>query len=444
MSEQINNILNDVEIYIKDRQSSSDWVEGRDQINYSGTYYDHREYVAAVKTLLSGWMGMGKDSNHFESLFPRHLGKKFGSLVNSGSSANLLMYATLLSKNAYGLKKGTRIITPVAGFPTTINPILQLGFEPVFVDIELNTLNIDIDQFYNACKTSNAQVVCFAHVLGNPPNIDKILDICTQFNLILLEDCCDALGSMYDDKLLGSFGDMATCSFYPAHHISLGEGGFVATKNNELNDVVKSLRDWGRGCYCQGEKANKLVCGTCGKRFSEWVSELPGEIFDHKYIYNEIGFNLKPIELQASIGLQQLHKLPVINTIRRHNFELLFETYRDYEKYFILPRATEKSDPAWFAFPLTVKENSPFTRKDIVSYLEEKKIQTRPYFAGNILLQPGYSDIRNNYFPNAKTDFPNATYATTSTFFHGTSPTISVKQMIYIRKMVKNFMSKFQ
>ena len=177
MSEQINNILNDVEIYIKDRQSSSDWVEGRDQINYSGTYYDHREYVAAVKTLLSGWMGMGKDSNHFESLFPRHLGKKFGSLVNSGSSANLLMYATLLSKNAYGLKKGTRIITPVAGFPTTINPILQLGFEPVFVDIELNTLNIDIDQFYNACKTSNAQVVCFAHVLGNPPNIDKILEI---------------------------------------------------------------------------------------------------------------------------------------------------------------------------------------------------------------------------------------------------------------------------
>jgi CDP-6-deoxy-D-xylo-4-hexulose-3-dehydrase len=435
-------ILSLVSDYIKEKNQKNKWKIG-DQVNYAGTVYDEKEYVAAVESILSGWFGLGKAASHFESMFPRELGKKFGILTNSGSSANLLMYASLKSRRSFNLPEGTKILTPVAGFPTTINPILQLGFTPIFVDIELSSLNLDLYRCEELIVKHDVKVISFAHVLGNPPDMDWVMYLVDKYKLILLEDCCDALGSKYDGRFIGSFGSMATCSFYPAHHISLGEGGFVATNSTDQHTILKSLRDWGRGCYCQGSAANNLKCGTCGKRFSEWLPELKGEVFDHKYVYDEIGYNLKPIEMQAAIGMQQLKKLGAIIAERQYNFKRLSYIYETYYKYFILPIATNKSNPSWFAFPLTLRENAPFTRDEYVNYLESKNIQTRPYFAGNILLQPGYSDIAKKYGISPKSDFPNATYVTRNTFFHGVSPVINDDQLDYIDDVVTEFMRRY-
>lgn len=426
-----------VEQYITQKQEDNKWKPG-DTINYSGTYFTADEYVAAVESVLSGWFGLGVKGLQFERRFAPHLGKTQGVFVNSGSSANLLMVAALLSKNVWGLPKGSKILTPAAGFPTTVNPIIQLGFSPVFVDIELKTLNLDLDDVERKLKENpDTRAIMFAHVLGNPPDMYRLLELVKKYNLILLEDCCDALGSTYHQRPLGSFGSMASCSFYPAHHISTGEGGFVATESSTLNDVVRSLRDWGRACYCQGPVANKLVCGTCGQRFSEWLPELPGQIFDHKYVYSEIGFNLKPLELQAAIGLEQLRKIPEISDRRKRNFNRLLAIYEMYDDKFILPEPTPNSDPSWFAFPLTIKENAGFTRAEFCQHLENNKIQTRPYFAGNLLLQPGYKHV--GYPGNPVELFPKSTYATTETFFHGTSPVITEEQLAYIEDKVDDF-----
>jgi CDP-6-deoxy-D-xylo-4-hexulose-3-dehydrase len=413
------------------------WVAGQDIVQYAGSYFDEKEFIAGVKTFLKGWLALGDDGIRFENKFPKHLGKEHGCLTNSGSSANLLMVSALSSQKIYNLPKGTKIITPVAGFPTTVNPIIQNGYEPVFIDIDLNTLNLNIDELEKAAK-EGASCLIFAHVLGNPPNMDAVMSIVKKYNLILLEDCCDALGSTYKGKSLGSFGDMATCSFYPAHHITMGEGGFVATKDKDLEMVIKSLREWGRGCYCSGKAASCLKNGMCKKRFSNWLPSLPDEIFDHKYVYEEIGYNLKPLELQASIGLVQLEKLDVIIAKRKNNYKKLFKIFSKYEDNFILPVPTEGSDPAWFAFPLTVKDNSKFTRTEFTMFLEENKIQTRNYFGGNLLLQPAYSKyVPTNTDP--KTKYPNATKATTNTFFLGTSPVITEEQIDYIELIVDNF-----
>ena len=263
------------------------------------------------------------------------------------------------------------------------------------------------------------------------------MDIVKQYNLILIEDCCDALGSTYDNKPLGSFGEMASCSFYPAHHITMGEGGFVVCNTKIQEIVTRSFREWGRGCYWVGEKANKSKNGSCGMRFSNWLSELPDEIFDHKYVYDEIGYNLKPIELQASIGLEQIKKLPEIHRRRKENYALLYDVFKPYEEFFILPKPTAKSDPSWFAFPLTIKDNSPFKRKDIVEYLENNKIQTRPYFAGNIMLQPAYKGILHT--SEIFTKYPNSRKITTDSFFLGTSPVVKPEQVGYIKSTIDNF-----
>jgi len=284
-------------------------------------------------------------------------------------------------------------------------------------------------------------VITFAHVLGNPPDMDRLMQIVKHHNLILLEDCCDALGSTYDDQPLGSYGLMASCSFYPAHHMTMGEGGFVATSDVNQDVILRSLREWGRGCYCVGPEANKLKCGTCGKRFSEWVPCMAGEIFDHKYVYDEIGYNLKPIELQCAMGLQQLNKLPEIHQLRRRNYQLLFDIYQPYEEFFHLPRARAKSNPSWFAFPITIRKDAPFKRTDIVDYLEDNLIQTRPYFAGNVMLQPAYSHLMDPV--RARDDFPNATQAMTNTYFHGTSPVITPEQIAYIGEKVQGFLSLY-
>lgn len=434
-------ILEQIKLYIEQQQQNKTWVAGKDFVNYAGAYYDSAEYVAGVESLLKGWLVMGEAGIEFEREFPKQFGKTNGILTNSGSSSNLLMMASLTSKRGHNLPKGTKVLMPIAGFPTTINPTLQLGFEPVFLDIELDTLNLDLTLAEDLIKEHNIRVITFAHVLGNPPNMDQVMDLVKRYDMILLEDCCDALGSTYDNNPLGSFGLMASCSFYPAHHMTMGEGGFVATSDSTQDKILRSFREWGRGCYCIGSTANKLKCGSCGKRFSNWIPEIPDEIFDHKYVYDEIGYNLKPMELQAAMGLEQIKKLDEIHLLRKHNYKLLFDIYAKYEEFFYLPRAQFKSDPSWFAFPLTIRHDAPFTRRDILDYLENNLIQTRPYFAGNIMLQPAYSHLMDPR--KARDDFPMATHSLTHTYFHGTSPVITPDQIAYIGEKVDSFMSLY-
>lgn len=431
-------ILELVKKYIENKDSNKKWVAGKDWVQYAGPYFTADEYMRAVKTLLGGWLVLGAEAHKFEKEFPKLLGKNSGLFVNSGSSANLLMLKALTSKRGLNLPKGTKVITPIAGFPTTINPIFQSGFEPVFVDIEMDTLNLDLDEVERMCENdSEIRVIIFAHVLGNPPNMDRLMEIVDKYNLILLEDCCDALGTTYDGKKLGSFGKMASCSFYPAHHITTGEGGFVAVNDLETERIVRSFREWGRGCYCVG-KQNLLENGACGCRFNNWLPSLSDDIFDHKYVYEEIGYNLKPIELQASIGLVQIEKLEEIGQKRRENYRELFEHFSKYSEYFHLHKAQPKSDPDWFAFPITVKDESPFKRSDICQFFESHKIQTRPYFAGNIMLQPAYYGMYDT--EKVVKDFPVARKVTTDTFFLGTSPVIDKQKTDYIAEILDKFM----
>lgn len=432
-------ILKLVEEYINKKESQKTWEAGKDWVQYAGPYFSSDEYVRAVKTLLSGWLVLGAEANKFEVKFPKLLGKEFGLFVNSGSSANLLMLLALTSKRGKNLPKGTKVITPIAGFPTTINPILQVGFQPIFVDIELDTLNLDLDAVERVCQEHpDAKIITFAHVLGNPPNMDRLMEIVQKYNLILLEDCCDALGSTYDGKKLGSFGELASCSFYPAHHITTGEGGFVAVKDEETERIIRSFREWGRGCYCIG-KQNLLEKGSCGCRFNNWLKSLPDYLFDHKYVYEEIGYNLKPIELQASIGLAQIDKLEEIGKKRRENYKNLYDAFSKYEQYFHLHTAQPKSDPDWFAFPVTVRDDAPFKRSDICQFFESHMIQTRPYFAGNIMLQPAYDGM---YDVNDIIEkFPVARKVTTDTFFLGTSPVIDKNKTDYIESILNKFIS---
>lgn len=432
-------ILQDIAEFINNKTKT--WTPGVDVVQYAGPYFDSNEYVAAIDSLLSGWLVLGKDAQKFEAKFPKQFGKDHGILTNSGSSSNLIQMNALKSKHLWNFPNGTKVLTPVAGFPTTINPIFQVGFEPLFVDIELDSLNLNLDHVEQILEeNSDCEIITFAHVLGNPPNMDRLMQIVKDHDLILLEDCCDALGSTYDHKPLGSFGEMASCSFYPAHHITGGEGGFVATKTEEQEKVVRSFREWGRGCYCVGQRANLLKNGTCGCRFKNWVPALPNEIFDHKYVYEEIGYNLKPIELQASMLLEQLKKLPEIGLKRRSNHARLYNIFSKYEEHFVLPEATKKSDPSWFAFALTIRDSSPIKRKTIVDWLESSKIQTRPYFAGNVMLQPAYDHLIDHKV--AAKQFPIATKVMTDTFFLGTSPVITSEQLDYIEEKVDEFFKK--
>jgi CDP-6-deoxy-D-xylo-4-hexulose-3-dehydrase len=435
--EDLQNILNLVEDYI-DNYTEEEWSPGK-WIKYAGPYFDASEYTNAIKSLLSGWLVLGAEATKFENVFPKKLGKNFGLLTNSGSSANLLMMSALKSKNLYNLPPGTKVLTPIAGFPTTINPIFQVGFEPVFVDIELDTMNIDLELAEEALQNHDIKVITFAHVLGNPPNMDKLMKLVRKYDLILLEDCCDALGSFYGGQPLGSFGDMASCSFYPAHHITMGEGGFVATNTPEQERVVRSFREWGRACYCVG-KANLGAKGSCGKRFSAWLPSLPDHIFDHKYVYSEMGYNMKPIELQAAIGLAQMKKLKEIGSLRRRNHAALNKIFEKYEQFFHLPKATLNSDPDWFAYALTIRDNSIFSRSEFCTFLESRKIQTRPYFAGNVMLQPAYSEYAS--VADVISKYPVARKVTTDTFFLGCSPVITMEKIAYIETVVEEFMEK--
>ena len=432
-------ILKLVEEYIEKKHSEKTWTAGEDWVQYAGPYFSSREYTAAVKTLLGEWLVLGAEAIKFENRFPKLFGKKYGLLVNSGSSANLLMMSAMASKRGYNFPKGTKVITPIAGFPTTVAPIFQVGFTPIFVDIELKTLNLDLDQVEQACiDNPDAKIITFAHVLGNPPDMNRLMQIIEKYKLILLEDCCDALGTTFEGKPLGSFGEMASCSFYPAHHITMGEGGFVAVNTMENERIVRSFREWGRGCYCVG-KQNLLENGACKCRFNNWLPSLPNEIFDHKYVYEEIGYNVKPIELQASIGLIQMEKLEEIGIKRRENYKSLFAAFSKYEKYFHLHEAQPGADVDWFAFPVTIGDDAPFKRSDICQFLESHKIQTRPYFAGNIMLQPAYMHLVDPKEVIKK--YPVARKVTTDTFFLGTSPVINKEKTDYIETILDKFIA---
>ena len=420
-----------------DSSPKKEWRAGKDYVQYAGPFFDNNEILRSVNTLLDGWLVLGAEAYKAEKKLASMFDKKFGLLTNSGSSSNLLMMSALKSKRFTDFPEGTKVLTPIAGFPTTVNPIFQCNFNPVFVDITLDGLNLDIDCVRVALENDpEIKIITFAHVLGNPPNMDDLMLLIKEYELILLEDCCDALGSTYDDKPLGSFGMMASCSFYPAHHITCGEGGLVVCNNENLERVIRSFRDWGRGCFCHG-KQNLSACGACGTRFSEWLPSMPGEVFDHKYVYEEVGFNLKPIEMQASMLLAQLDKFSTISELRKRNYKLLYKVFEEYEEYFHLPRPEKKADVNWFAFPITIKKDAPFSRSEFCQFLESKKIQTRPYFAGNILMQPAYSHLIGDL---KLKDFPVANFVTTSTFFLGTSPVITPEQIAYISEIVQDFM----
>ena len=435
-------ILKLIEKYIQDKNVSKKWIPGKDWVQYSGPYFDENEYISAIDSLLNGWFILGEKGREFEQKFAPHLGKKDGIMVNSGSSANLLMVSVLKSKRGKDLPEGSKFITPVVCFPTTINPLIQNGFKPVFVDVELPNLNLNLDQVEKLLKEdTNKEIkgIIFAHVLGNPPDMDRLMSLVNEYDLIYLEDSCDALGSTWDDKPLGSFGEISTCSFFPAHHMTTGEGGFVATNSSKVRMLLASFRDWGRACYCNSLKPGDVTCGTaCGQRFKSWFKGHDNMIYDHRYVFDEIGYNMKPLELQAAMGLSQIEKLEYMHDRRRHNFDRLKNIFKKYEEYFYLPYALDKANPSWFGFLLTLKDNLPFTKQDLVDHMENAKIQTRSYFTGNALFHPAYQDLAKDYLSPLE-EFPIATKSTKDTFFLGVYPGITDEQLDYIEETINTF-----
>ena len=437
-------ILDLVKEYIIEKRQNESWNPGKDWVSYSGPIMNEDEYMAAIDSLLDEWLIYGKQGRLFENEFPQFLGKKRGILTNSGSSANLLMVSATKSRRfPKQLKDGDKIITPVVCFPTTINPIIQNNLVPVFVDVELPSLNLDLDKVEKLLQSdSKIRGIMFAHVLGNPPDMERLMHLVKKYDLVFLEDACDALGSFYDGKKLGSFGDLSTCSFFPAHHMTMGEGGFVATDSQRTRTILASVRDWGRACYCNSMKPGNVTSGTaCGMRFNNWLPGMKSAIYDHRYVFDEIGYNLKPLELQAAMGLQQLKKLPMLDDARRKNWQRLRSIFEPYEGYFHLPIATAKSDPCWFAFLLTIKDEAPFTRFNIVNHLEDAKIQTRSYFSGNILSHPGYYHMAKNY-GDMNVEFANAQLVTTNSFFLGTYIGLTEDKLDYIQKTVDGFFTE--
>ena len=359
----------------------------------------------------------------------------YGLVTNSGSSANLIAVSALCSSNLKNsMKKGDEVITTATTFPTTLNPIIQNGLIPTFVDIEADTYNIDAAKIENAIS-DNTRAIMFAHTLGNPAEMDKIINIAKRYGLFVIEDTCDALDSRYNGKLCGSFGDISTYSFYAAHHMTMGEGGAVLTDSPEIYREALSIRDWGRACFCSTGEAKPL--GACGHRFDYFFDGLP-EGYDHKYIYNNIGYNLKPLDLQCAIGIEQLKKLPTFTEKRKENFKILFTAFEKYQDYFILPRKLPNAEPSWFSFPLTVRKDANFSREDIIRYLESNMIETRMLFTGNILKHPAYKDI--NYHISG--DLNNSDQVLEGSFFIGLYPGMTEEKIEYLIKIANDFMSR--
>ena len=418
---------------LEHREKNISFTPGKDIIPFARRIYDENEMISLVDSALDFWLTSGRYAKKFESEFAKYIGTSHCLLVNSGSSANLIAIASLtspyLGKNR--LKPGDEIITVAAGFPTTVNPIIQNNLIPVFLDVDIGTYNIKVENLKKAISDKTKAII-LAHTLGNPFNVDAVMKFAKNYSLYVIEDCCDAVGSKYRNKMVGTFGDIATFSFYPAHHITMGEGGAVLTNDDELSKIVKSYRDWGRDCYCEPGVDN-----TCGKRFSMQFGTLPYG-YDHKYVYSHIGYNLKITDMQAAIGVEQLKKIPGFTNKRKKNYEVLRKGLENYSNYLVLPEATEGSDPSWFGFPITVKENNKFSKNDIVNFLELKKIMTRQLFAGNITRQPAYANV--NYRIIDKLE--NTDYIMNNTFFIGVYPGINKEKLDYILNVFNNFFKK--
>lgn len=406
------------------------FIEGETPVRYAGRVFDENELVHLVESSLEFWLTHGHNAEDFENEFADYFDVEDSILVNSGSSANLVAMATLTSPKLGDrrIKPGDEVITVAAGFPTTVAPIIQNNLVPVFVDVDIPTYNAIPEQIEKAI-TSKTKAIFIAHTLGNPFDLEAIMHLKEKHNLWLIEDNCDALGSKYDGKLTGTFGDLATASFYPAHHMTMGEGGSVITDSEELARIARSFRDWGRDCYCASGEDN-----TCGKRFTGQYGNLPFG-YDHKFVYSHIGYNLKATDMQAAVGLEQLKKLASFVNARKENYKKLRKGLENYQDYFILPEATPKSDPSWFSFILTIKENAPFSRTEFVSYLNDKKIHTRNLFAGNLLRQPAYIDKKYKQVGEMK----NTDYIMNNTCFLGVYPGNTNEKIDYVIRTIKEF-----
>lgn len=393
---EINKIKNEIfkkvkQYYEEKIKNEKEFIPGKTKINYAGRVFDEKEIINLVDSALEFWLTAGRYTKEFEKKLANFIGTKYCALTNSGSSANLLAVSALTSYKLGNrrINPGDEIITVAAAFPTTIAPIMQNRAVPVFVDIELETYNIDCSKLEDALS-EKTKAVFVAHTLGNPFNVKKIRDFCEENNLWLIEDNCDALGSKYDGKYTGSFGNIATCSFYPAHHITMGEGGALLTNNQELYRIIKSFRDWGRDCWCEPGCDN-----TCGKRFDWQLGQLPHG-YDHKYIYSHFGYNLKATDMQAAIGVAQLNKLLNFIEARKRNHKKLYEGLKEVEDKIILPKAQKNSEPSWFGFLITLRDGLKVKRDDVTRKLEEHKIQTRLLFAGNMIRHPAFDEMRKN------------------------------------------------
>jgi len=405
-------------------------VPGESYIPVSGKVIDEEDVLWGIESMMDAWLTAGRFSQKLERELARYFGSRFSLLVNSGSSANLVAFYALTSPKLKdrAIKPGDEIITVAAGFPTTINPMIQFGCIPVFVDVDLPTYNIKVEDIEKAISPKT-KAIMLAHALGNPFNLREVMSIAKKYNLWVIEDDCDSLGATYEGKKTGTFGDLATLSFYPAHHITMGEGGAVLVNNASLKKITESFRDWGRDCWCAPGKDN-----TCGQRYCQKLGELP-EGYDHKYTYSHIGFNLKVSDMQAAVGLSQLTKADHFVARRKENHAMLLGMFKEFEEHFILPVATENSDPSWFGFMLTIRENSPINRNKFVEYLENNKIGTRLFFGGNLLRQPAYSNLKYRKIG----DLENSDFVMNNSFWLGVWPGLEKEHYDYIIDVVRKY-----
>jgi CDP-6-deoxy-D-xylo-4-hexulose-3-dehydrase len=430
-----NEILEKVKQYYEIKFGQKPAFEpGKTKVNYAGRVFDEKELVNLVDSSLDFWLTEGRYSEEFASKLAEFYDVSNVALVNSGSSANLVAMTTLTSPKLKdrALKPGDEVLTVAAGFPSTVSPIIQNRLIPVFVDIELGTYNVMVDRL-EAAITPKTKAIMMAHTLGNPFNLGAVMDLAKKYNLWVIEDNCDALGSCYNGKLTGTFGHLATGSFYPAHHITTGEGGCVITNDDNLGRIARSVRDWGRDCYCMGGENN-----TCGKRFSQQFGTLPFG-YDHKYVYTHLGYNLKMTDMQAAIGSAQMDKLDNFTEKRKANYKTLYEGLKPYEEYLILHEPTAGADPSWFAFVISVRPGAPFTRNELSTYLESKKIETRNLFSGNLLRHPAFQNIECRISGGLE----NSDFVTEHTFFVGTYPGMAGERVQYMVDTVKEFIESF-
>jgi CDP-6-deoxy-D-xylo-4-hexulose-3-dehydrase len=407
------------------------FLPGITMVPPSGKLIGPAELKNMVEASLDGWLTAGRFNAEFEKKLAAFIGVKHLITVNSGSSANLVAFSTLTSPKLgdRAIGQGDEVIGVAAGFPTTVNPIIQFGAVPVFVDVDPLTHNIDASKI-EAAITPKTKAIMLAHSLGNPFNLDTVTALCKKYNLWLVEDCCDALGSTYRGKMVGTFGDIATLSFYPAHHITMGEGGAVFTNNEQLKMIAESFRDWGRDCYCPPGKDN-----TCGKRFCWKLGDLP-EGYDHKYTYSHLGYNLKITDMQAACGLAQMDKAAHFIQARKNNFAFLKARLRDCEEFVDLPNATKHSDPSWFGFPITLKENSPVTRLDLLTYLDQNKVGTRLLFAGNLTRQPCMVNAKYRI----SGELTNTDRIMNNTFWIGVQPSLTPAMLEYAAQKIETYL----